>query len=113
MSFDLAVGKGRADVLCALHYKEDFETLVRKVATTAKTALDESGTNLLHLVFGVLEWREFEESTQVRHAPLLVVPVRLLLPKAAQADRATQIYYDDGDALMANLSLVEKMRRDF
>lgn len=113
VSLDLAVGKGRADVLCALHYKEDFETLVRKVATTAKTALDESGTNLLHLVFGFLEWRESDDSTQVRHAPLLVVPVRLLLPRAAQADRAIQIYYDDGDALMANLSLVEKMRRDF
>jgi very-short-patch-repair endonuclease len=112
-SFDLLPDQGRTDLLSVLHFKEDFDVLVRKVASTAKTALDESGTNLLHVVFGFLEWRESDDSTQVRHAPLLVVPVRLQTPKAAQEDRSVRVYYDDGDALTANLSLVEKMRRDF
>ena len=112
ISFDLPRGSGRADVLPVLHYKEDFETLIRKVGTTAKTALEESGVNLLHLVFGFLEWRESDDSTQLRHAPLIVVPVSLFTPKAREEDRAIKLQYT-GEDLTTNLSLVEKMRRDF
>ena len=112
VSFDLSRGEGRPDVFPVLHYKEDFETLIRKLGTTARTALEESGVNLLHLVFGFLEWRESDDSTQVRHAPLMVVPVNLLNPKARDEDRSIRIQYT-GEDLRTNLSLVEKMRRDF
>ena len=109
---DLERNAGRSDVLPIPHYKEDFETLLRKIGTTARTAIEESGVNLLHLVFGFLEWRESDDSTQVRHAPLMVVPVHILMPKAREADRAIRIEYT-GEDLTSNLSLVEKMRRDF
>jgi very-short-patch-repair endonuclease/DNA polymerase III delta prime subunit len=112
IGFDLDRNAGRADALPTPHYKEDFETLIRKVGTTARTAIEESGVNLLHLVFGFLEWRESDDSTQVRHAPLMVVPMTLIVPKAREADRAIRVEYKDED-LTTNLSLVEKMRRDF
>ena len=112
VSFDLQQNIGHADGLRVLHYKEDFDVLIRKIGTTAKTAIEESGANLLHLVFGFLEWRESDDSTQVRHAPLLVVPVNLLVPKAREADRAIKVEYK-GEDVTTNLSLVEKMRRDF
>jgi very-short-patch-repair endonuclease len=112
VSFDLQQNAGHSDGLRVLHYKEDFDVLIRKIGTTAKTAIEESGANLLHLVFGFLEWRESDDSTQVRHAPLLVVPVNLLLPKAREADKAIKLEYK-GEDVTTNLSLVEKMRRDF
>ena len=67
---------------------------------------------LLHLVFGFLEWRESDDSTQIRQAPLLVVPVFLITPKAKEEDRSIRLQYT-GEDLTTNLSLVEKMRRDF
>jgi hypothetical protein len=42
--------------LPVLHYSEQLDTLSRKIASTAKTAIEESGTNMLYLVFGFLEW---------------------------------------------------------
>jgi very-short-patch-repair endonuclease len=111
-AFDLVEGVGQSACLPVLHYQEDFETIIRKIGTSARTAIEESGANLLHLVFGFLEWRESEDSTQIRQAPLLVVPVWLITPKAQEADRSIRLEYQ-GEDLTTNLSLVEKMRRDF
>ena len=111
-SYDLPFGTGKSRCLPVLHYKDDFETLVRKIGSTARTAEEESGVNLLHLIFGFLEWTESDDSTQIRHAPLLVVPVHLINPKTKEQDRSSKVQYT-GDDLSANLSLAEKMRRDF
>jgi hypothetical protein len=68
ISFDLEKALGREHALPVLHSREDFEASIRKIGTTARTAIEESGVNLLHLIFGFLEWRESDDSTQVRHA---------------------------------------------
>src|SRR5580704_10423596 len=57
-SFDLVNGTGQTACLPVLYYQEDFETLIRKIGTSARTAIEESGANILHLVFGFLEWCE-------------------------------------------------------
>jgi very-short-patch-repair endonuclease len=111
-SLDLAKNGGQANSFPVLQYQDDFELLVRKIGTTARTAIEESGVNLLHLVFGFLEWRESDDSTQIRQAPLVVVPVSLLTPKARDQDRSIRLQYT-GEDLSTNLSLVEKMRKDF
>ena len=111
-SYDLVKGTGQTECLPVLYYQEDFETLIRKIGTSARTAIEESGTNILHLVFGFLEWRESDDSTQIRQAPLLVVPVSLITPKAKEEDRSIRLQYT-GEDLTTNLSLVEKLRRDF
>ena len=112
LSLDLTSGAGESGCLPVLYYQEDFEAVVRKIGTTARTAIEESGTNILHLVFGFLEWRESEDSTQIRQAPSLVVPVSLITPKANEEDRSIRLHYT-GEDMTTNLSLVEKMRRDF
>ncbi|WP_446743496.1 DUF4011 domain-containing protein [Silvibacterium acidisoli] len=111
-SYDLAKATGQTECLPVLFYQEDFETIIRKIGTSARTAIEESGANILHLVFGFLEWRESDDSTQVRQAPLLVVPVSLTTPKAKEEDRSIRLQYT-GEDLTTNLSLVEKLRRDF
>jgi very-short-patch-repair endonuclease len=111
-SYDLVKGTGQTACLPVLYYQEDFETIIRKIGTSARTAIEESGANILHLVFGFLEWRESDDSTQIRQAPLLVIPVSLITPKAKEEDRSTRLQYT-GEDLTTNLSLVEKLRRDF
>lgn len=111
-SYDLTKGAAQTKCLPVLYYQEDFETVVRKIGTSARTAIEESGANILHLVFGFLEWRESDDSTQIRQAPLLVVPVSLITPKAKEEDRSVRLQYT-GEDLTTNLSLVEKLRRDF
>ena len=48
--------------LPALHYVEDLETLTRKIGSAAKTVIEESGTNMLYLTLGFLEWYESDDS---------------------------------------------------
>ena len=89
-----------------------MEALTRKIGSAAKTAIEESGTNMLHLTLGFLEWYESEDSRQPRLAPLLTVPVALERGRAkAKAFECTIEF--SGEDLATNLSLVEKMRRDF
>jgi hypothetical protein len=102
--FDLLRDAGQTTSLPVLHYQEDFETIIRKIGTTARTAIEESGANLLHVVFGFLEWRESDDSTQIRQAPLLVVPVSLITPRAQEEDRSVRLQYT-GEDLTTNLSL--------
>ncbi|MDQ2776931.1 MAG: DUF4011 domain-containing protein, partial [Acidobacteriota bacterium] len=57
-SFDLDDSPENASCLPALHYQQALDTVSRKIAAAANTAIEESGTNMLHLVFGFLEWYE-------------------------------------------------------
>jgi very-short-patch-repair endonuclease len=98
--------------LPVLHYVEDLETLTRKVSSAAKTVIEESGTNMLYVTLGFLEWYESDDSRQPHLAPLLTIPVALNRQAAKGKGFHAAIEYS-GEDFVANLSLVEKMRRDF
>ncbi|MBI3681089.1 MAG: DUF4011 domain-containing protein [Acidobacteria bacterium] len=113
-SYDLDNGKGDGDsaVLHVLHYLEELETLTRRIGSAAKTAIEESGTNMLYLILGFLEWYEADDSQQPRLAPLLTVPVTL--ERAAGKGRGFECSIEySGEDFTTNLSLAEKMRLDF
>jgi len=113
-SFDLneAHEEGNTKSLPVLHYQEKLDTICRKIATAAKTAIEESGTNMLYLVFGFLEWYESDDSNQAHLAPLVILPVTI--ERAGGRGRAVETVLEySGEDLESNLSLVEKMRRDF
>ncbi len=110
--FERTLGEGQSDCLPVIHYQDDFEIIIRKIGTSARTALEESGTNILHLIFGFLEWRESDDSSLIRQSPLLAIPVTIITPKSKDTDRSIRLQYT-GEDLTANLSLIEKMRRDF
>src|SRR5665213_1157149 len=76
-SFDLGNADDSAQTLPVLLYHEHLDTLSRKVASAAKTAIEESGANMLYLVFGFLEWYESDDSKQPHLAPLVVLPVTI------------------------------------
>jgi len=101
-----------SNYLPVLHYLEGLETVTRKIGSTAKTAIEESGTNMLYLILGFLEWYEADDSQQPRYAPLLTVPVTLDRSSGKGRGFECSIEYS-GEDFTTNLSLVEKMRRDF
>jgi very-short-patch-repair endonuclease len=97
--------------LPVLHYTEHLDTLTRKIASAATTVIEESGTNMLYLVFGFLEWYESDDSRQPRYAPLVIVPVTI--ERSAGRGKAFQCELEySGEDLDTNLSLIEKMRKD-
>lgn len=67
---------------------------------------------MLYLTLGFLEWYESDDSRQPHLAPLLTVPVALNRQGAKGKAFEASLEYS-GDDFETNLSLVEKMRRDF
>lgn len=99
--------------LPVLHYLDGLDTLTRKIGSAARTAIEESGTNMLYLVFGFLEWYESEDSQQPRFAPLLTLPATLERTGGGKGTPFGCTVEYSGDDLSTNLSLVEKLWRDF
>lgn len=97
-----------------LLYAADLERQLRKIASEAKTAVEETGTNMLFLVFGFLEFYDSEDSERPMLAPLLSLPTALV---RGEIDRDTRTYQytvqHNGEDLAENHTLREKLRRDF
>ncbi len=97
-----------------LMYSYEMETRLRGLRQKANTAIEETGTNILYLAFGFLQWQETNQNENPRIAPLYLLPVTL---KRGSLNRATGTYeytieYTDED-IISNLSLREKLRADF
>jgi very-short-patch-repair endonuclease len=112
LSFELDATDGAGLTLPVLHYHEQLDTLSRKIVSAAKTAIEESGANMLYLVFGFLEWYESDDSEQPHLAPLIVLPVTIERAGGKGTAVETVLEYS-GEDVETNFSLVEKMRRDF
>jgi hypothetical protein len=100
--------------LQALYYPVDLDKLCRKLSSEARTIIEETGTNMLYLVFGFLEFYEREDSEKPMLAPLLAVPVTL---EKGAIDHDTRTYQYSivysGEDVPANQTLREKLSQDF
>lgn len=88
------------------------ETLQKKLLRLyydARTFEEEQGVNVLFLALGFLKWFEDDRSDVERFAPLLLVPVQL---DRRSANARFRLSYTD-DEIVTNLSLKERLRRDF
>ena len=70
-----AVARGE---LLALVDPKELDTRLLAVHVTARTSLEEGGTNTLFLALGFLEWRDSEKSELKHKAPLVLVPVSMV-----------------------------------
>lgn len=96
-----------------LFYPEDLEAQLANISRVARTAMEESGVNILYLAFGFIEWKDNVDSGP-NLAPLVLLPVTLT---RTGIDRQTRRYkyeieYSEED-FESNLSLKEKLRNDF
>src|SRR5579862_3153151 len=93
-----------------LHYASEMLTILRKIEAAARTAIQESGVNMLYLAIGFLEWYESQDSEEAHLAPLVLVPVQIerQLPDADASDFRYLISYRDED-VSVNATLAEKL----
>lgn len=98
--------------LQVLLYPGDMDRHVRKIATEAKTAIEETGSNMLFLIVGYLEWYDSDESDKALLAPLLSLPVTLV---KGPTDPVTRTYQwsvqHNGEDLTENATLKEKLKQ--
>jgi superfamily I DNA and/or RNA helicase/very-short-patch-repair endonuclease len=100
--------------LQTLLYAPDLEARLRSIRGSAESAIEESGTNILYLTLGFLEWYENKESDVSRLSPLFTLPVQI---ERTGIDRMLGVYRytiqlkDDG--LISNITLREKLANDF
>lgn len=118
-SIDIGLSSGmssyrRLPGLQLLQYPSDLERLTRKVSSEARTVVEETGTNMLYLVFGFLEYFDSEDSAKPVHAPLLSMPV-VLNKGRLDEDSRTYLYElaFSGEDVVENFTLREKLRQQF
>jgi len=75
----------------------------------AQTIEQEQGINILYLAVGLLRWFDSDSSDQQRHAPLVLLPVKL--ERNSAADRFRLKFRDEPAS--PNLTLQAKMRAEY
>lgn len=75
----------------------------------AQTLEEEQGVNILYLALGLLRWFDADNSDIARHAPLVLLPVRL--ERSSAADRFKLKWREEPPS--PNLTLQAKMKAEF
>lgn len=103
-----------ATALQTLLYPAELERQLRQLTAQAKTAIEETGTNMLFLVLGFLEYYDSNDSERALLAPLLSLPVALTRGGVDNGSRTyTYQLAHNGEDVADNQTLKEKLRRDF
>lgn len=102
------------DKLQTLLFPDRLNTQLSKIRQLATTAMEESGSNILYLALGFLEWYESPSSDKVRLSPLFVVPVELTRGNRVSSEGvwAYKLSLRD-DGLLSNVSLSQRLMQDF
>ncbi|WP_236709384.1 DUF4011 domain-containing anti-phage protein Hhe [Pseudomonas sp. Leaf127] len=103
------------NTLQTLYYPGELEARLQTLHAQARLSQEETGANILYLALGFLEWDEsIAGKNSPRLAPLMLLPVRLEKGKlnARTATFSYEMHYS-GEDILTNLSLQEKLRRDF
>lgn len=97
--------------LRTLLYADDLAKHCRKIEREANLAIEETGSNMLFLVLGFLEFPDQRVSDKSFAAPLISVPVSLQKKEVAGIQQFSVQY--TGDDISENLSLREKLKNDY
>lgn len=112
-TYELIVGEGGArnvkNGMRVLQLEASLERLAEGIRKQARSSIEETGNNILYLAFGCLEWIEKDRKY---FAPLVLLPVEL--SKAATRGGTKTFYLRAADdAPIGNVTLKERLRRDF
>lgn len=102
------------DAIQTLHYADALDTICRRLRANADSAIQETGTNLLYLAIGFLEWRPSRDRDRTVYSPLILMPVQIVrgsLDTEAGSYRYSIEY--TGEDMLSNISLQYKMQREF
>lgn len=86
-----------------------LQSRLLSIHNDARGYVEEQGVNILFIALGFLHWYESDSASEVRRAPLLLIPVEI---ERANAHERFQVSYT-GDEIGDNLSLIEKLKAEF
>ena len=89
--------------------KDELEAWLVELFRTARTAMQEGGSNTLYLALGFLSWTRDDKAGQKYRAPLILVPVTLSR-KSARSGFTIAVHDDEP---RFNPTLIEMLRQDF
>lgn len=95
----------------ALALPDVLERQLARIRDTARTIAEETGVSTLHLAFGFLEWFESDVSDRALTSPLLLL--RVDIERRIVRSRYQYSLAAVGDEAQANLTLSERLDRDF
>ena len=98
-----------------LFYSYEMEKRLKKIHQQSTASINETGSNILYLCIGFLEWKEGnQEDSRTAISPLFSIPVN---SKKGKLNIERNVYeYTisySGDELIENLSLKEKLDNNF
>lgn len=101
--------------------EERLDGRMRRINNDYKNILDSTGSNMLFLAVGFLEWYDTtREPEKARYAPLILIPINLqrtLVEIPNENDEIVCVYRYKisftGDDISNNLALTLKLRKDF
>lgn len=100
--------------LQTLLYPRQLESQLRSMRSNAISAIEETGTNVLFLAIGFLQWLDKDNNDAKRLAPLYLIPVKI--ERGVFLDNlgtfSYQLSYTSED-IVANLSLREKLSQEY
>ena len=91
--------------------EDSHKSTLRKLASSAKTFMEETGSNGLYLAMGTLNWsvKNSKGESQAVTSPLILVPVNII---SKNRGREYFLAIDESSQVVPNFSLAEKLRRD-
>lgn len=103
--------KHKDTLIQTLLYPSDMEVHLRNIFSRTNTTLNETGANILYLCLGFLRW---EDNSKKGLSPLFTIPV--VITKGNLNKKKGVYEYTikhTGEDIIENLSLREKLKRDF
>lgn len=97
--------------LQTLLLRDALDAMVRTLGQEARSALNETGSNMLYCLFGALEWTAGGGERSLT-SPLVLAPLSLTRPTPAAGLRAYKAGWS-GDDVQTNLALEIKLKSDF
>ena len=106
--------ESKKDELQTLLYPATLASRLQKIRALAGSAMDETGSNILYLTLGFLEWADNDGKSGKRLTPLFTLPVKLEAsdPARNSGERRYHISLRDDD-VFSNVTLQEKLWHDF
>lgn len=90
-----------------------FQSIARAMARDAKTSIEETGINYLHLAIGFLRWHENDRGEEdLRMAPLLLIPVTVQATLSPHGGEEYHVSWNQDD-VQTNASLRKKLQTNF
>lgn len=83
---------------------------LRRMRDRAREALNDRGTHVLYLAFGILEWKEQEAASEIVRSPVLLVPV-MIRREGIVGEFSLERMPEEEPAI--NPTLRERLRLDF